>query len=95
MRWWKDRTHGAGMRAIWAALGILVWPGEAVEAQTLFPPLYRLQGGSPAPAVEKQPLPEETPWRPVTPDQVENVESAFPVEDAGSEGPIFDLDLLR
>ncbi len=97
MRWWKDRTQGAGIQIKAAALGLLagglVLPGEAVEAQTLFPPLYRLQGGSPAPAVEKQPLPEETPWRPVTPDQI--VESAFPVEDAGSEGPIFDLDLLR
>ncbi len=100
MRWWKDRTQGAGIQIKAAALGLLagglVLPGEAVEAQTLFPPLYRLQGGSPAPAVEKQLLPEETPWRPVTPDQVEKkVESAFPVEDARSEGPIFDLDLLR
>ncbi|MFT0787227.1 hypothetical protein [Synechococcus sp. H55.10] len=94
MRWWKDRTQGAGIPVILAALGILVWPGEAVEAQTLFPPLYRLQGGSPAPAVEKQPFPEETPWRPVTPDQVE-VESAFSSENTSLEGPIFDLDLLR
>ncbi len=99
MRWWKDRAHGAGIQAIWAALAILVgrlvWAGEAVEAQTLFPPLYRLQRGSPAPTVEKQPLPEETPWRPVTPDQVEKAESALPGEDASLEGATFDLNLLR
>ncbi|MFS8810840.1 hypothetical protein NW814_09955 [Synechococcus sp. R65.1] len=83
------RTQGAGIRIKAAALGLLagglVLPGEAVEAQTLFPPLHRLQGGSPTPTLEKQ----EAPWRSVTPDQL------FPDENAGSEGPIFDLDLLR
>jgi len=90
----------------WAALGILlsglVLPTEAVDAQTLFPPLYRLQGGSPALPAGEQPVSEAAPWRPVTQDSVPlprtdqaDQKGAQPVNGEGAEGPVFDLDLLR
>jgi len=99
MRCWKERPHRAGIGAILVTVvagEILPLHGtKTAWAQTpLFPPLYRLQGGSPASVVEGQPLPAETPWRPVTPDQLK-VESVVSSEEARSEGPVFDLELLR
>lgn len=103
MRWWKYRIQGIRIQVSWAALGILlagpVLPVEAVDAQTLFPPLYRLQGGSPT-----LPASEATRWRPVTQDSVPlpqtdqadpKVQPAQPGHGEVAEGPVFDLDLLR
>jgi hypothetical protein len=103
MRWWKYRIQGIRIQVSWAALGILlsgsVLPMEAINAQTLFPPLYRLQGGSPT-----LPASEATPWRPVTQDSVPlpqtdqadpKVQPAQPGHGEVAEGPVFDLDLLR
>jgi hypothetical protein len=105
MRWWKYRIQGIRIQVSWAALGILlsgsVLPMEAINAQTLFPPLYRLQGGSPTLPAGEQPASEAAPWRPATKDSIppkgadQKVEPAQPINGEVAEGPVFDLDLLR